>query len=175
MDCDPRDDYDSRGDERLGPNRQRRGGSGDDPDRDDWGQREIASRDRKDDASDLARGPADSRQSNGGKQGHDPRDDARWPDRERDHAPRDVFTRHLDLPRGREREIVHDRFVRTPCVARSRERWRPSARFEWSPVVISEIATIGRLIPDRPTFGACVSKVSSRRSACLAHAITRWP
>ena len=37
------------------------------------------------------------------------RDDERWPDRERGHDPRDVFTRDLDLPRGREREIVRDR------------------------------------------------------------------
>ena len=37
------------------------------------------------------------------------RDEERWPDRERGHDPRDVFTRSLDLPRGREREIVHDR------------------------------------------------------------------
>ena len=109
MDFDPRDDYDSRGDERFGPNGQRRGGSDDDRDRDDWGQREITSRDRTDDARDLVRGPGDSRQSNGGKQGHDPRDDVRWPERERGQAPRDVFTRDLDLPRGREREIVRDR------------------------------------------------------------------
>ena len=37
------------------------------------------------------------------------RDNERWPDRERGHDPRDVFTRDLDLPRGREREIVRDR------------------------------------------------------------------
>ena len=29
--------------------------------------------------------------------------------RDRDGGPRKVFTRDLDLPRGREREIVHDR------------------------------------------------------------------
>lgn len=91
MDCDPRDDYDSRDDERFGPKGQRRGGSDDDPDRDGWGQRGIASRDRTDDNRDLARGPGDSRPSNFGQHGHD-RDDARWPDRERGHAPRDVFT-----------------------------------------------------------------------------------
>jgi hypothetical protein len=39
----------------------------------------------------------------------DPRDDARWPERERGHDPCDVFTRDLNLPRSREREIVHDR------------------------------------------------------------------
>jgi len=37
------------------------------------------------------------------------RDEERWPDRERGHAPRDVFTCDPDLPRGREREIVRDR------------------------------------------------------------------
>jgi len=39
------------------------------------------------------------------------RDDERWPERGRDSRdldPRDVFMRNLDLPRGREREIVHD-------------------------------------------------------------------
>src|SRR5262245_50462107 len=39
------------------------------------------------------------------------RDDERSPDRgrdPRDQDPRDVFARHVDLPRGREREIVHD-------------------------------------------------------------------
>ena len=39
--------------------------------------------------------------------GHDPRDEERWPDRDRD--PRDAFTRDLNLSRGREREIVRDR------------------------------------------------------------------
>src|SRR5688572_3266613 len=41
------------------------------------------------------------------------RDDDRWPDRdrdprERDSDPRDVFTRGLDLPRERDREVVYD-------------------------------------------------------------------
>jgi hypothetical protein len=44
---------------------------------------------------------------------HRDRDDARWPERDRDPRdratdPRDVFTRGLNLPRGRDREIVHD-------------------------------------------------------------------
>jgi len=56
MDCDPRDDYGSRDGERFGPNGQRRGGSDDDRDRDDWEQRESAARDGKDDTRDLARG-----------------------------------------------------------------------------------------------------------------------
>ena len=41
------------------------------------------------------------------------RDDGRWPERDRDARerqidPRDVFMRDLDLPRGPDREIVHD-------------------------------------------------------------------
>lgn len=49
------------------------------------------------------------------RDGSDPRarEDDRWPDRERDPRardadPRDVFTRGLDLPRERDREIAHD-------------------------------------------------------------------
>ena len=87
---------------------------GDDPrDRrdDDW-------RDRDDDDSlTLGRGPG----STGSRDDHsedDPRnrdDDVRGLERSRDSRdkgdgldPRDVFMRDLDLPRGREREIVHD-------------------------------------------------------------------
>jgi hypothetical protein len=45
---------------------------------------------------------------------NDTRDDARSPDRDRDARargvdPRDVFTRDLNLPRGHERYLVHDR------------------------------------------------------------------
>jgi len=44
---------------------------------------------------------------------HRDREDARWPERDRDPRdrgtdPRDVFTRGLNLPRGRDREIVLD-------------------------------------------------------------------
>ena len=46
---------------------------------------------------------------------NDPRDsdDERWPERDRDPRhrevdPRDVFMQRLDLPRGRDRELVHD-------------------------------------------------------------------
>ena len=102
MDFDPRDD-DSRDDQRFGPHgaRTSRGSSHDDRDWDDWRQPEGAPRD-------LGRGPGDdSRQSNLDAHGHDPREDARWPERDRD--PRDAFTRGLSLPRGREREIVRDR------------------------------------------------------------------
>lgn len=51
-------------------------------------------------------------------------DDPRWADRDRDARERDTevrhaFTRHLHLPGGRARELVHDR-----------ERSQPSARSE---------------------------------------------
>jgi hypothetical protein len=59
-------------------------------------------RDRDDERRD-AREPSDPRD----------RDDDRWPERERDPRerdsdPREVFTRGLDLPRERDRQIVHD-------------------------------------------------------------------
>lgn len=43
---------------------------------------------------------------------HGDRDDVRWAGRERDHRgradAREAFTRGLALPRGRDREVVHD-------------------------------------------------------------------
>jgi hypothetical protein len=66
-----------------------------------------ADRDRDNDAREPGRGPGDSRQSD--QDGDDGRGDARWPERERSHDPRDVFSRDLYLPRGPEREMVHDR------------------------------------------------------------------
>lgn len=65
------------------------------------------SRDRDDHTGPhIGRGPSGHEKSES-----DPRDrdDERRPDRERGHDPRDVFTRNLDLPRGREREVVRDR------------------------------------------------------------------
>jgi hypothetical protein len=62
LEFDPCDGYDSRDDERFGSNSQRRGGSDNDRDWDDWRQPEIASRDRDDEARDFGRGPGDSRQ-----------------------------------------------------------------------------------------------------------------
>jgi hypothetical protein len=115
FDFDPRD-YDSRDDERhrTTPDRGSRGGS-DDRDRyDDWSQPQIRSRDRDDnDGRTLGRGPGSDRKASD-EHGSDRRDDARWPERDRDHRerdvdPRDTFTRHLHLPRGLEREIVRDR------------------------------------------------------------------
>lgn len=80
---------------------------------DDLGLPDIASRARDDnDARELGRGAGDSRQSD--KDGHDPRDETRWPERDREPPertfdPREPFTRHLHLPRGLERELVRDR------------------------------------------------------------------
>jgi len=67
-----------------------------------------------DDARTLGRGPGDSRQSNADEHSRDPRDDARWPDPDReppDRAfdPREPFTRDLNLPRGLEREVARGR------------------------------------------------------------------
>ena len=63
--------------------------------------------DRDDDAGEPSRGHGDSRQSH--HDGDDARSDARWPERQRSHDPREVFTRDVNLPRGHEREIVRDR------------------------------------------------------------------
>jgi hypothetical protein len=93
----------------------------------DPGDRDERDRD-DDDALTLGRGPSapqvddhhderrdrdDDRRHTHEHADHRDRDDARWPDRDfdpRDRGtdPRDVFTRGLDLPRGRDREIVHD-------------------------------------------------------------------
>jgi hypothetical protein len=116
FDFDPRD-CDSRDDERYGSNASRGGrGGADDRDRDDdWSQPHVRSRDWNDDARTLGRGPGNDRQSShSNEDAGDRRDDERWPERDRDHReravdPRDAFTRHLNLPRGLERERVRDR------------------------------------------------------------------
>src|SRR3954463_6070976 len=84
---------------------------GDDPRShdDDPRHREGRRRDHDGAGPHLGRGPS----ARGENSETDPRnrDDERWPDRNRDprdRDPRDVFMRDLDLPRGREREIVHD-------------------------------------------------------------------
>jgi DNA-binding MarR family transcriptional regulator len=90
---------------------------GNDPrDRDeDPRDRHGRSRDRDDGGGPhLGRGPSARLE----KSEPDPRDrdDARWPERDRDprghdprdRDPRDVFMRDLNLPRGREREMVYD-------------------------------------------------------------------
>jgi hypothetical protein len=114
MDFDPRD-YDSRDEERSNT-RGSKGHSDDDAGHDGHlRQPESRSRDRDDNGGRaLGRGPGDSRSSSAHDHGQDPREDARWPDREReapDRAfdPREPFTRCLNLPRGLEREIVRDR------------------------------------------------------------------
>ena len=114
MDFAPRDG-DSRDEERFVPNRNRGSSDKHDPlDRDDHG-RQPESRNRDDDTRQLGRGPGDySRQSNSDAHGHRSRDDVPWAERdrdgrERDVDPRDVFTRHVNLPRGVEREIVRHR------------------------------------------------------------------
>ncbi|MPY88900.1 MAG: hypothetical protein GEU99_13350 [Luteitalea sp.] len=115
FDLDPRD-YDSRDDERRAntPHRGSRCGSGDRDRDDDWRQPDLRPRDRdNDDARTLGRGPDNDRQASG-EHGRDARDDARWAERdrdarERDREARDVFSRHVRLPRGPERELVRDR------------------------------------------------------------------
>ena len=70
-------------------------------------------RDRDDDSRQLGRGPgSDDRDARGDSDSRD-RSDERRPDRDRDardrgHDPRDPFMRHVHLPRGHDREIVHD-------------------------------------------------------------------
>jgi len=104
MDFDPRD-YDSRDDKPFGGSKS---SSHDFDHDDDLRQPETRDRDRgDDDARELGRGPGDSRESK--HDGPDARDDARWPERERNYDPREVFTRDLNLPRGLERELVRDR------------------------------------------------------------------
>jgi DNA-binding MarR family transcriptional regulator len=113
MDFDPRD-FDSRDDERHShePSRGSRGSSGD-HDRDhDWRQPDARMRDRDDgDERSLGRGPGSDRQGSGTEE-RDRDHDPRWTERdtrERDPEIRDSFTRHVHLPRGRDRELVHDR------------------------------------------------------------------
>src|SRR5437867_191501 len=107
MDFDPRD-YDSRDDDRF-PSDRHHGGKGnpyDERDRDDdLRPPESHNRDRDSDVRQLGRGPGDDwRQSKSDTHRQDPREDSRWPERDRD--PRETFTRDLNLPRGHEREIV---------------------------------------------------------------------
>jgi hypothetical protein len=116
MDFDPRDCH-ARENDRFAANRHGddRGAYDRDNERDDdWSRSTALSPDRHDGAPSLGRGPGDSREANSSDRARAAHDDARWPDREgenrpRDSDPRDVFTRHLDLPRGREREVVRDR------------------------------------------------------------------
>jgi hypothetical protein len=114
FDFDPRD-FDSRDDGRYGLDESRGSrGSGDSDCRDDDCRQPETSRDRDHDGRTLGRGPGSRESSHSNNDARDRREDARWPDRERDSRerdvdPRDIFTRHVDLPRGLEREIVRDR------------------------------------------------------------------
>jgi hypothetical protein len=79
--------------------------------------------DRDDGHPELGRGPGSDHE----KKHHDwhSRDDERWPDRgrdPRDKDPREVFTKHLDLPRGLERERVADARERSYSLRESESR-----------------------------------------------------
>lgn len=68
---------------------------------------------RVEDHHDERRDRDDDRRETRERHDHRDRDDVRWPDRdrdarERDIEARDVFTRGLDLPRGRDREFIYD-------------------------------------------------------------------
>lgn len=85
---------------------------GDDPrDRDDDPRDPERDRDRDDDDAGPHIGRGASSHTDKSEPDSRDRDDERWPERDResrDLDPRDVFIRDLNLPRGREREIVHD-------------------------------------------------------------------
>jgi len=112
IDFDPRD-HDSRPDERL-DNEGGRGGrgtsNGHDRD-DDWSQPEGHVHGHDDHVRDLGRGPGSTNRNDDSSDGRRNPEDVRWAERDHDARgldPRDVFMRDLDLPRGREREIVYD-------------------------------------------------------------------
>lgn len=86
---------------------------GDDP-RDSDPREADQSRGRDpDDTRSLGRGGGGSDRQSGDEPSRDARGDARWPSRDREapERPRDphVFARHVDLPRGPERERIRDR------------------------------------------------------------------
>ena len=132
MDFDPRD----CGDER------------DPRDRD----RDERDRDHDDDGLSLGRGPSsapeshqererdDDRHDARDRADHRDRDDARWPERDRDPRdrasdPREVFTRSLNLPRGRDREgwSMMRATANIRCGDPRAVRSQPSAHFVWCP------------------------------------------
>ncbi|HSL20481.1 MAG TPA: hypothetical protein VK886_03035 [Vicinamibacterales bacterium] len=121
MDFDPRDYDDARDQAPRGSRSERdefdvphgRRGASDDRDRDeDSIYVDARSRDQgDDDTRTQGRGPGNERQGADGH-GRDRDHDPRWGDRDRegrDCETRDPFTRHVHLPRGPERELVHDR------------------------------------------------------------------
>jgi hypothetical protein len=113
MDFDPRD-YDSRDEDRFNTGGDAATVHDLDHDEDDRWAHDLDARDRDDDdARQLGRGPGEVHESHTGNASHDPREDARWPDRDRDPRdrgfdPRERFIHDLNLPRGRERELVRD-------------------------------------------------------------------
>ena len=179
MDFDPRD-YDSRDEERF-DSRGGKDSSQDDPDRDDdLRLLDVRSRDRDDDnARELGRGPGDSRESNAADGSRDARNDDRWPDRDREPRdrtfdPREPFTRDLTCHADSNANSCATAITSTRCADRRRARSRPSARFEWSRVVISKTTTTVRSILVQATCGTFASKASLKRFVCPARASTRW-
>jgi hypothetical protein len=157
MEFDPRDDKDSRDHEGFGPNDHRRGGSDDGRDGDDLRQPEITSRDPDHEARDLGLGPGDSRQSNGDNHGNDPVMVLAGP-------PATAVTNLGMYSRVtwtyREDASARSSAIETastPCAVLKRERSRPSARFEWSPVVISATTAIDRSTLGPVICGICAS------------------
>jgi hypothetical protein len=112
MDFDPRDS-ETRDDKRFEIERGRGSrGASDEHDRNhDWNGPAVHSCDRDRYAREPGRRSGSGNHNDDSNEGIRERDDVRWADRDHDPRetdPRDVFMRELDLPRGRERELVHD-------------------------------------------------------------------
>jgi len=123
FDFDPRDyesrdeDTRDRNDEWSEPGYRRDQGDTRDHRSDDHAHdpRDDGGRERQGDdgARELGRGPGSKQRDNHSDGDPRDRDDERWADRDHDARdrevePRDVFMQGLDLPRERDREIVHD-------------------------------------------------------------------
>jgi DNA-binding PadR family transcriptional regulator len=130
MDFDPRDS-DSRQRDRneerhhVEPSRGRRGSSHTDDRDDDWRQLATRGRDDDDHARDLGHGPGSNSRDDISGNGRRDREDARWPERDHDARgldPRDAFVRHVDLPRGPERQIIYDTRERAYALRESETR-----------------------------------------------------
>jgi hypothetical protein len=131
----------------------------------DFDPRDIDSRERDDGIHDredewltIGRGPGSAvvRETDDAVR---ERDDERREDRDREPRgrdedvrldPRDVFMRDLDLPRGLERELVHDRDRDYTLNGRESRTFRPSAPFG---SFRNEICAIPRRRIQRPTPG----------------------
>jgi hypothetical protein len=112
IDFDPRD-HDLRAGERLDIERCRSGrGTSNGHDRDDdWSQPEWHVRGHDDHVRDLGRGSGSTNRNDDSSDGRRNPEDVRWAERDREARgldPRHVFMRDLNLPRGRERDIVYD-------------------------------------------------------------------